>query len=160
MHSETANGEKPALTSLVGASAAPSHTPAARPQITPSPWSERPAAAVEADHAEDIGRWHGPLGGPAETDGQAEADPVEGRADALLRAPHPEGGKHVTDEQLVETGAETPGGCPDFFEIIRTKTPARDRRQPRRRGIVGRGRAVGNQRGDLAPQERPRDAQS
>src|SRR5258708_7392291 len=48
MHSETANGEKPALTSFVGASAAPSQTPAARPQITPNPWSERLAAGVRA----------------------------------------------------------------------------------------------------------------
>jgi hypothetical protein len=46
MHSETAKGEKPALTSFVGASAVPSQTPAARPQITPKPWSERLAAGV------------------------------------------------------------------------------------------------------------------
>src|ERR1700749_4505205 len=46
MHSETANGEKPALTSLVGASAAPSQTPAARPQITPKPCKERFAFSV------------------------------------------------------------------------------------------------------------------
>src|SRR5579884_1595119 len=37
MHRETANGERPVLTSLVGASAAPSHTPAPRPQRTPRP---------------------------------------------------------------------------------------------------------------------------
>src|SRR2546423_5013482 len=37
MHSETAKGENPAFTSLVGASAAPSHTPAANPQATPRP---------------------------------------------------------------------------------------------------------------------------
>jgi hypothetical protein len=48
MQSETANGEKPALTSFVGASAAPNQTPAARPQITPSPWSERSVAEVRA----------------------------------------------------------------------------------------------------------------
>jgi hypothetical protein len=36
MHSEMAKGEKPATTSLVGASAAPSHAPAARPHRTPS----------------------------------------------------------------------------------------------------------------------------
>ena len=35
MHNEIANGENPEFTSLVGASAAPSHTPAARPQSTP-----------------------------------------------------------------------------------------------------------------------------
>jgi len=37
MHSEIANGDRPELTSLVGASAAPSHTPAANPQATPRP---------------------------------------------------------------------------------------------------------------------------
>ena len=36
MQSEIAKGEKPAVTSFVGASAAPSHSPAAMPQITPS----------------------------------------------------------------------------------------------------------------------------
>jgi hypothetical protein len=36
------------LTSFVGASAAPSQTPAARPQITPNPWSERLGAGVRA----------------------------------------------------------------------------------------------------------------
>ncbi len=40
MQSEMAKGEKPALTSLVGASAAPSQTPAARPQTTPSVCNE------------------------------------------------------------------------------------------------------------------------
>jgi hypothetical protein len=34
--SETRNGEKPAVTSLVGASAAANHEAAANPQITPS----------------------------------------------------------------------------------------------------------------------------
>src|SRR6185437_9455188 len=55
MQSEIANGENPALTSFVGASAAPSHTPAANPQITPSPCSEsrlfsmlRTAVAMQA----------------------------------------------------------------------------------------------------------------
>jgi hypothetical protein len=38
---EIANGEKPAVTSFVGASADPSHTPAVKPQMTPRPWSER-----------------------------------------------------------------------------------------------------------------------
>src|SRR5579884_1721342 len=37
IHREIANGERPVLTSLVGASAAPSHTPAPSPQRTPSP---------------------------------------------------------------------------------------------------------------------------
>ena len=40
MHSEIANGEKPAFTSFVGASAAPSHTPAVKPQITPKPCND------------------------------------------------------------------------------------------------------------------------
>jgi hypothetical protein len=40
MHNEIAKGEKPALTNLAGASAAPNQTPAERPQITPIPWSE------------------------------------------------------------------------------------------------------------------------
>jgi hypothetical protein len=37
MHSEIEYGESPALTSLVGASAAPSQTPAPSPQATPIP---------------------------------------------------------------------------------------------------------------------------
>src|SRR5205085_5223160 len=41
MHREIAKGERPVLTSLVGASAAPSHTPAPRPHSTPSPCMER-----------------------------------------------------------------------------------------------------------------------
>jgi hypothetical protein len=41
MQSEIAKGENPAVTNFVGASAAPSHTPAARPQMTPSLWSEK-----------------------------------------------------------------------------------------------------------------------
>jgi hypothetical protein len=35
MHNEIAKGENPEFTSFVGASAAPNHTPAVRPQITP-----------------------------------------------------------------------------------------------------------------------------
>src|SRR5882757_6222257 len=42
IQSEIANGENPAFTSFVGASAAPSHTPAVNPQITPSPCSDNP----------------------------------------------------------------------------------------------------------------------
>jgi hypothetical protein len=42
MQSETANGERPVFTSFVGASAAPSHTPAVNPQITPNPCSDIP----------------------------------------------------------------------------------------------------------------------
>jgi hypothetical protein len=38
---EMMKGEKPAFTSLVGASALPSQTAAASPQNTPSLWSER-----------------------------------------------------------------------------------------------------------------------
>src|SRR6185312_3796230 len=45
MHRETAKGERPVLTSLVGASAAPSHTPAPRPQRTPKPC--KPAVCLE-----------------------------------------------------------------------------------------------------------------
>ena len=41
MQSEMAKGDRPVLTSLVGASAAPSHTPAARPQSTPRPCIDR-----------------------------------------------------------------------------------------------------------------------
>ena len=37
MHSEIAKGESPELTSFVGASAAPSQTPAASPHSTPMP---------------------------------------------------------------------------------------------------------------------------
>jgi hypothetical protein len=40
MHNETAKGDNPVFTSFVGASAAPSQTPAVKPQITPSPCSE------------------------------------------------------------------------------------------------------------------------
>jgi hypothetical protein len=40
MKSEMAKGERPELTSLVGASAAPSQTPAARAQATPREWTE------------------------------------------------------------------------------------------------------------------------
>jgi hypothetical protein len=40
MHNETAKGDKPVFTSFVGASAAPSQTPAVNPQMTPSPCSE------------------------------------------------------------------------------------------------------------------------
>jgi len=39
MQSEIKNGESPTVTSLVGASAAPSHAPAANPESTPSAWS-------------------------------------------------------------------------------------------------------------------------
>src|SRR3989442_6057363 len=39
MQSEIKNGESPTVTSLVGASAAPSHAPAANPESTPSEWS-------------------------------------------------------------------------------------------------------------------------
>lgn len=46
MHKEITKGEKPATTSFVGASAPPSHTPAARPQATPSPCSEWVTALV------------------------------------------------------------------------------------------------------------------
>jgi hypothetical protein len=35
IHNEIAKGENPEFTSFVGASAAPSHTPAVKPQITP-----------------------------------------------------------------------------------------------------------------------------
>src|ERR1700736_5572977 len=45
MQREMANGEKPAVTSLVGAAALPSHTPATRPQITPRAWRERRLSA-------------------------------------------------------------------------------------------------------------------
>src|ERR1700678_2057026 len=46
MHSEMANGDSPWLTSLVGASAPPSHTPATSAQITPSPCTDpKPARA-------------------------------------------------------------------------------------------------------------------
>jgi hypothetical protein len=40
MQRDTAKGEKPELTSFVGASAAPSQTPAASPQITPMPCTD------------------------------------------------------------------------------------------------------------------------
>src|SRR5579884_4497975 len=42
--SEIRNGENPSVTSLVGASAAPSHAPAASPHATPTRCSERDAA--------------------------------------------------------------------------------------------------------------------
>jgi hypothetical protein len=42
MHNEIAKGEKPEFTSFVGASAAPSHTPAVKPQITPKLCSDNP----------------------------------------------------------------------------------------------------------------------
>ena len=42
MQSEIRNGDRPALTSLVGASAAPSQTPAANPHTTPRPCPEAP----------------------------------------------------------------------------------------------------------------------
>ena len=44
-------GDKPIVTSLVGASAAPRPAPAARPEMTPSQWSDvrrRPAALAGA----------------------------------------------------------------------------------------------------------------
>jgi hypothetical protein len=44
MHSEIANGDSPELTSLVGASAPPSHTPAASAQATPSACTDRKLA--------------------------------------------------------------------------------------------------------------------
>jgi hypothetical protein len=46
MHKEIAKGEKPELTSFVGASAAPSHTPAVKPQITPKPCSDNLAFSM------------------------------------------------------------------------------------------------------------------
>jgi hypothetical protein len=42
MHNEIAKGENPEFTSFVGASAAPSHTPAVKPQITPKLCSDNP----------------------------------------------------------------------------------------------------------------------
>lgn len=45
MAREMAKGDRPELTSLVGASAAPSQTPAARAQATPRAWTEVKAAA-------------------------------------------------------------------------------------------------------------------
>jgi hypothetical protein len=42
MHNEIAKGENPEFTSFVGASAAPSHTPAVKPQITPKLCSVNP----------------------------------------------------------------------------------------------------------------------
>jgi hypothetical protein len=47
MQSEIAYGERPVLTSFVGASAAPSHAPAPRPQSTPIPWDEPMVAAAD-----------------------------------------------------------------------------------------------------------------
>src|SRR5258708_24167126 len=41
MQSEIAYGDRPELTSLVGASAAPSHTPAPSPHSTPIPCTDR-----------------------------------------------------------------------------------------------------------------------
>jgi len=49
MHKEMANGDKPELTSLVGASAAPSHTPAPSPQKTPKPCRD--------PNCGDVGDW-------------------------------------------------------------------------------------------------------
>jgi len=40
MPSDIRNGENPAVTNLVGASAAPNHAPAAKPHATPSPCRE------------------------------------------------------------------------------------------------------------------------
>src|SRR5260370_35682220 len=48
MHNEIANGENPELTSFVGASAAPSHTPAVKPQITPKLCSDNPAFSTRS----------------------------------------------------------------------------------------------------------------
>jgi len=42
MHNDIAKGENPEFTSFVGASAAPSHTPAVKPQITPKLCSDNP----------------------------------------------------------------------------------------------------------------------
>jgi hypothetical protein len=42
MHNEIAKGENPEFTNFVGASAAPSQTPAVKPQITPRPCSDNP----------------------------------------------------------------------------------------------------------------------
>src|SRR5579859_5026704 len=55
MQSEMAKGEKPASTSLVGASAAPSQTPAARPHSTPRPCSEaaEPRSAAMDHHQQE-----------------------------------------------------------------------------------------------------------
>jgi hypothetical protein len=52
MQSEIANGDRPELTSLVGASAAPSQTPAPSPHATPSPckvfsWCEEVEGCVK-----------------------------------------------------------------------------------------------------------------
>src|SRR5690348_11226320 len=46
MPSEIRKGENPAVTSLVGASAAPNHAPAAKPHATPRPWREALESAV------------------------------------------------------------------------------------------------------------------
>jgi hypothetical protein len=42
MHNEIANGENPEFTNFVGASAAPSQTPAVKPQMTPKLCSDNP----------------------------------------------------------------------------------------------------------------------
>jgi hypothetical protein len=47
MERDITKGERPTVTSLVGASAAPSHALAAKPDITPSTWSERDRAREE-----------------------------------------------------------------------------------------------------------------
>ena len=51
--SETITGERPSATSLVGASAAPSHAPAVSPQNIPSACSVRTRAASKGAGAED-----------------------------------------------------------------------------------------------------------
>ena len=48
MPSEIRKGEKPTVTSFVGASAAPSHAPAPSPHATPSRWREREERLVIA----------------------------------------------------------------------------------------------------------------
>src|SRR3712207_644572 len=45
MASDTTTGERPIVTSFVGASAAPSHAPAASPQKMPTAWRLRSRAA-------------------------------------------------------------------------------------------------------------------
>ncbi len=44
---EIKKGESPTVTSFVGASAAPSHAPAASPHTTPNTWSDRAVVSVD-----------------------------------------------------------------------------------------------------------------
>src|ERR1043165_3848291 len=72
MPSEMINGEKPTVTSLVGASAAPSHAPAPSPHATPRRCSDLVESLVGVDIADLPDNHQQPEAQQEDSDGQPE----------------------------------------------------------------------------------------